>query len=59
MLADIVHGHIDLADALFLLAFILAVAAAALSVAKPPQARYYPVAGWVAVASLALAWLVL
>jgi hypothetical protein len=54
MYADILSGELDLADALFLVAVILAVAAAVLyAVVEPRLTRWAPVALCLAVAGLA------
>jgi predicted neutral ceramidase superfamily lipid hydrolase len=54
MLADILSGELDLADAVFLVAFILAVVAAVFyAVAQPHIARWAPVAVALAVAGIA------
>lgn len=53
-------GNLNAADIFFLLATILAVVAALLAAAAThPVSRFYPVAGWIAVAFLAFGWLIL
>lgn len=59
MTADIVTGKTALADALFLVAAVLAFVAALLSASRRPEAVWASVAGWLAVTVLAVAWLVL
>lgn len=61
LLADIAHGHVDLADVMFLLAVIFGVAAALVSVpGRPPgHAAWSPVFGWLAVSALGLGLLLL
>lgn len=55
MLADIASGHSDAADILFLVAAILAVVAAW---SAWPEQKMTSTVGWLAVAALAVAWLV-
>lgn len=57
----IVSGNITAADLFFLLAVILGLIAAGLSFSTRPENhhRYSFVAGWLAVASIALGWFVL
>lgn len=62
MLADIATGHHAAADVLFLIAVVLAGVAALAAVAPlgaSSRPAWTPLAGWVAIACLALAWLVL
>lgn len=60
MLADIAHGHVDGADAFFLVAVILAVFAAIAYASRRPDATpWAPVLVALAIASLSLAWLLL
>lgn len=54
--ADIAHGHTDAADILFLIAAVLAVVAAWNAW---PQRKVDGVLGWIAVACIALGWLLL
>lgn len=57
MIADIASGHADAADVLFLLAAILAGLAAVVAVLSPEAPRVS--LGWLAVACLSVAWLLL
>ena len=60
MIADIAHGHVDGADAFFLVAVILAVfAALAYASRRPDAVPWAPVLLSFAVASIAFAWLLL
>lgn len=56
MVADIAHGHNDVADVLFLIAAVLAVIA---SWNAWPQRKLDGTLGWLSVALLAVAWLIL
>ena len=56
MIADIAHGHSDAADILFLVATVLALVA---SWNAWPERKMDGTVGWVAVACIALAWLLL
>ena len=56
----LVNGKLDLADVCFLIAVVLAVIAAILAVPRnPPRSAWYPVVGFIAIAVLALGFLVL
>lgn len=66
LLADISTGNTGFADVMFLLGVVLAVLAALAAAAvhvtdpsRPDPARWSPLLGWLAVAALALGWLVL
>lgn len=72
ILADIANGNVDAADVCFLLAFILGLVAAALALFGPVLVRHSPppdhpvavhswspILGWIAVALLALGFLLL
>jgi len=60
LLADIAHGHVDGADAFFLVAVILAVLGAIFYASRRPDtAPWAPVLVALAIASLAFAWLLL
>ena len=62
MLADIASGHTTAADVLFLVAaFLATIAAAVVYLARAASKPFVwaPVAGWAAIACLAVAWLVL
>jgi hypothetical protein len=56
----LVNGKLDFADLCFLIAAILAVIAAILAVPRnPPRSAWYPVVGFIAIAVLAVGFLVL
>lgn len=58
MISQISQGHVDLADVLFLLAFILACLGAVLTVlVKPLNLKH--LTGWLVAALFTLAWFVL
>ena len=60
MLSDITHGHVDGADAFFLVAVILAVLAAIFYASRRPDtAPWAPVLQALAIAAVAFAWLLL
>jgi hypothetical protein len=56
MIADIAHGHADAADVMFLIAAVLAVVAAWNAW---PQRKLDGTLGWLAVAVISVAWLLL
>lgn len=56
MIADIASGHDDLADIMFLIAAVLAVVA---SWNAWPQRKLDGTLGWLSVALIAVAWLLL
>lgn len=56
MLADIAHGHTDAADVMFLIAAVLAVLA---SWNAWPQRKLDGTLGWLSVALISVAWLLL
>jgi hypothetical protein len=56
VIADIAHGHDDIADPLFLAAAIVAVVA---SWNAWPQRKLDGTLGWLSVALIAVAWLLL
>jgi hypothetical protein len=60
LLADITHGHVDGADAFFLIATILAVFGGLAYASRRPDAQpWAPVLVAFAIASIAFAWLLL
>jgi hypothetical protein len=58
MISDISHGHVDLADVLFLLAFVVACFGIVMTVVVKPTNLLH-LAGWLLAAFLTLAWFVL
>lgn len=58
MIADIASGNLEAADVCFLVALVLAVVAAFVSVRPQPRWDAH-LPGWLAVAALALGWLLL
>ena len=59
LLADIASGEVDTADVLFLVAFVLSLVATFLAAAASDLRRWSAVAGWAALALVALAWMLL